>query len=202
MTITFDCTEWMKEQCPAAVHVDGTARPQLVKREQNPGYYAILEEYEKLSGIPCLINTSFNMHEEPIVCTPEDAVRAFLDSRLDYLAIGPFLAEIGTAAGQPEETGERSEAAEFVVHPVRVVAEHARARPVAAGRRGVHHRLLVRREAHAHELVPQRRQRHGHGVPRRPPVPADGASSSPPPRTASKRAPPRGSPRRRRRAHP
>lgn len=91
MTITFDCTEEMRRECPAAVHVDGTARPQLVKREENPGYHDILTEYEKLSGIPCLINTSFNMHEEPIVCSPEDAVRAFLDGGLDYLAIGSFL---------------------------------------------------------------------------------------------------------------
>lgn len=93
MTITFDCTDWMKETCPAAVHVDGTARPQLVRREVNPGYYAILAEYEKLSGIPSLINTSFNMHEEPIVCSPKDAIRAFLDGRLDGLAIGPFYVE-------------------------------------------------------------------------------------------------------------
>jgi carbamoyltransferase len=93
MTITFDCTDWMREHCPAAVHVDGTARPQLVKREKNPDYYDILREYEKLSGVSTLINTSFNMHEEPIVCTPEDAVRAFLDGRLDHLAIGPFVAE-------------------------------------------------------------------------------------------------------------
>ncbi len=93
MTITFDCTDWMKESCPAAVHVDGTARPQLVQRDTNPGYYDIIAEYEKLSGIPCLINTSFNMHEEPIVCSPEDAVRAFLLGRIDALAMGPFLAE-------------------------------------------------------------------------------------------------------------
>lgn len=92
MTITFDCTEVMKQQCPAAVHVDGTARPQLIRREVNPGYYDILKEYEQLAGIPSLINTSFNMHEEPIVCTPADAVRAFLQGRLDYLAIGPYLA--------------------------------------------------------------------------------------------------------------
>lgn len=91
MTITFDCTDEMKEHCPAAVHVDGTARPQLVKRDVNPGYYDIIAEYGKLSGVPCLINTSFNMHEEPIVCSPEDAVRAFLDGRLDYLAIGSCL---------------------------------------------------------------------------------------------------------------
>jgi len=91
MTITFDCTDFMRESCPAAVHVDGTARPQLIRREVNPGYYDILTEYEKLSGIPSLINTSFNMHEEPIVNSPEDAVRAFLQGALDYLAIGPFL---------------------------------------------------------------------------------------------------------------
>lgn len=91
MTVTFDCTDEMKQQCPAAVHVDGTARPQLIRREVNPGYYDILKEYEKLSGISSLINTSFNMHEEPIVCSPEDAIRAFLQGNLDYLAIGPFL---------------------------------------------------------------------------------------------------------------
>ena len=90
MTVTFDCTDWMIENCPAAVHVDGTARPQLVKREMNPGYYDILAAYEKLSGVPCLINTSFNMHEEPIVCTPQDAIRAFILGNLHGLAIGPF----------------------------------------------------------------------------------------------------------------
>ena len=93
MTITFDCTKAMREACPAAVHVDGTARPQLIKRETNPGYYDILAEYEKLSGLPSIINTSFNMHEEPIVCTPRDAVRAFRDGRLDGLAIGEFFVE-------------------------------------------------------------------------------------------------------------
>jgi carbamoyltransferase len=90
MTMTFDCTEWMRKSCPAAVHVDGTARPQLVRREVNPGYYDVLKAYEKLSGIACLINTSFNMHEEPIVCSPKDAVRAFLQGHLDGLAIGPY----------------------------------------------------------------------------------------------------------------
>ncbi len=93
MTVTLDCTKWMKDNCPAAVHIDGTARPQLIRRQVNPGYYDIVAEYEKLSGIPCLINTSFNMHEEPIVCSPQDAVKAFLQGNLDVLAIGPFLVE-------------------------------------------------------------------------------------------------------------
>jgi len=91
MTITFDCTAAMKEHSPAAIHVDGTARPQLVTAESNPSFYQILSEYYRLTGIPSLINTSFNMHEEPIVCTPEDAIRAFLQGNLDYLAMGHFL---------------------------------------------------------------------------------------------------------------
>lgn len=93
MTVTFDCTDFMKSTCPAAVHVDGTARPQLIRREVNPGYYDILREHEKLSGSPSLINTSFNMHEEPIVASPRDAVRAFLDGRIDALVMGPFYVE-------------------------------------------------------------------------------------------------------------
>ncbi len=91
MTITFDCTDWMLEQCPAAVHVDGTARPQLVKKENNKSFYRIIEEYHKITGIPSIINTSFNLHEEPIVCTPYDAIRAFKLGHLHYLAMGPYL---------------------------------------------------------------------------------------------------------------
>ena len=101
MTITFDCTDFMKEHCPAAVHVDGTARPQLIRREVNPGYYDIVAEYEKLSGVPCLINTSFNMHEEPIVCSPEDAIRAFLEGRIDGLALGPYYVANPERGGRP-----------------------------------------------------------------------------------------------------
>jgi carbamoyltransferase len=91
MTITADCTEFMKQACPAAVHVDGTARPQLVKEDVNGSFYRVIKEYYELSGIPSVINTSFNMHEEPIVNSPADAIRAFLQGNLDYLAIGDFL---------------------------------------------------------------------------------------------------------------
>jgi len=91
MTITFNCTEEMKKENPGVVHVDGTARPQLVKKEDNPSYYKIIEEYKKITGCPNIINTSFNMHEEPIVMTPREAIRAYKKSRLDYLAIGPYL---------------------------------------------------------------------------------------------------------------
>lgn len=92
MTTILQCTDFAKERCPAVVHVDGTARPQLVSESINPSAAAILGYYEEITGVPLLVNTSFNMHEEPIVCTPEDAVRAYLNSRLDFLAIGPFLA--------------------------------------------------------------------------------------------------------------
>jgi len=93
MTVTFDCTAAMRRDSPAAVHVDGTARPQLVTKTSNPSFYRILTEYHRLTGIPSVINTSFNMHEEPIVCTPDDAIRAFLQGNLDYLAMGDFLIE-------------------------------------------------------------------------------------------------------------
>jgi len=93
MTITFDCTDYMKKTSPAAVHLDGTARPQLVKKEVNPSFYKIIDEYRKLTSIPSIINTSFNMHEEPIVRTPNDAIDSFLRGHLHYLAIGNFLVE-------------------------------------------------------------------------------------------------------------
>lgn len=102
MTITLDCTDFMKKSCPAAVHVDGTARPQLIREAVNPSYYRIVREYYRLSGIPSLINTSFNMHEEPIVNSPKDAIRAFLQGNLDYLAMGNLLVShpAREAAGQ------------------------------------------------------------------------------------------------------
>jgi carbamoyltransferase len=91
MTITFQCTPWMQENMPGVVHVDGTARPQLVRKDRNASYYRIIEAFKKRTGLPAIINTSFNMHEEPIVNSARDAVRAFLDGNLDYLALGPCL---------------------------------------------------------------------------------------------------------------
>ena len=93
MTITFDCTDWMAQTFPGVVHVDNTARPQLVSRKDNPSMYKVLGEYQKLTGLPCVINTSFNMHEEPIVCSPYDAIRAFKLGQLDYLAIGNWISQ-------------------------------------------------------------------------------------------------------------
>jgi carbamoyltransferase len=91
MTVCFDCIPEFAERCPAVVHVDGTARPQLVDARANPGFHTILREYEARTGIATVINTSFNIHEEPIVCTPGDAIRAFATAALDYLALGNYL---------------------------------------------------------------------------------------------------------------
>ncbi len=91
MTITFHCTPWMRDRMTGVVHVDDTARPHLVVKDRNPSYYRIIEAFYRKTGLPGIINTSFNMHEEPIVCSAEDCVRAFLSGNLDYLAIGPYL---------------------------------------------------------------------------------------------------------------
>ena len=91
MTVCFDVTDEMKQLCGGCVHVDGTARPQVLRDEDNPGYAAILRAFRDKTGIPALINTSFNMHEEPIVCSPFDAIRAWKRGKLDALILGPYL---------------------------------------------------------------------------------------------------------------
>ena len=90
MTITVNCTKYMKKYCPAVVHIDGTARPQIISNDQNSAYYKVLKNYKKITGIGTLINTSFNIHEEPIVETPKDAIRAFILSDLDFLILGDY----------------------------------------------------------------------------------------------------------------
>jgi len=100
MTICVKCTPQMIKNNPAVVHVDGTARPQLVRKEANPDFYRIISEYKGLTNNNCIINTSFNMHDEPIVSTPEDAIRAFKAAGLDYLAIGNFLVENAVKRGR------------------------------------------------------------------------------------------------------
>jgi len=88
MTVCFEVTEEFQTQCPAAVHVDGTARPQLVDADTNPELHALLGAVGELTGTPVLINTSFNLHEEPIVCSPDDAIRAWQGATLDALWLG------------------------------------------------------------------------------------------------------------------
>ena len=78
--------EERRAEIPAVVHVDGTARPQTVRRDLNPRYWALIDEFAKLTGVPVLLNTSFNI-QEPIVCRPEDAVKTFAGANFDALVL-------------------------------------------------------------------------------------------------------------------
>jgi len=91
MTCCFRSTPKMKEQHEAVVHIDGTTRAQIVKKENNPTFYEILKHYKNLSGNSVVLNTSFNMHESPIVRTPEEALQTFKESGLDYLFLNNFV---------------------------------------------------------------------------------------------------------------
>ncbi|MFD8478704.1 carbamoyltransferase [Kitasatospora sp. NPDC059673] len=81
-----------REEIPAIVHADGSARMQTVERTGNPDLWKVIQEYRQLSGLPVVLNTSFNGADEPIVCTPDDAVNTFVRCGLDGLVIGPFVA--------------------------------------------------------------------------------------------------------------
>jgi carbamoyltransferase len=85
MTITCDVHPSWREEIAAVVHVDNSARPQVIERDANPLYYNIIEAFRKQTGIPVLVNTSFNVHEEPIVNTPEESGRALVDGRIDFI---------------------------------------------------------------------------------------------------------------------
>jgi len=80
-----------RSDIPAVTHIDYSARVQTVSRETNPVYYNIIEEFYKLTGCPVIINTSFNIRGEPIVCTPEDAYRCFMCTNMDYLVIENYV---------------------------------------------------------------------------------------------------------------
>ena len=100
MTVTYAVTDDCKQHAPAVVHVDGTARPQLVDFESEPSAYRMLSEYKRLRGFSVMVNTSFNMHEEPIVRTPAEAVESVQQAGLDVLAMGDYIA-FNCAAGAP-----------------------------------------------------------------------------------------------------
>jgi carbamoyltransferase len=85
MTTTCNVRSSWRDRIPAVVHVDGSARPQTIERESNPLYFDILAAFERNTGIPVLVNTSFNVHEEPIVNTPRECAQALLDRRIDFV---------------------------------------------------------------------------------------------------------------------
>lgn len=85
MTMTCNVKPQWRERIAAVVHVDGSARPQIIERDANPLYYDILVAFERLSGLPVLVNTSFNVHEEPIVNKPAECQQALTDGRIDFV---------------------------------------------------------------------------------------------------------------------
>ncbi len=85
MTIACDVRPQWRARIPAVVHVDGSARPQVIARADNPTYYDILVAFERASGLPVLVNTSFNVHEEPIVNAPAECIKALTDQRVDFV---------------------------------------------------------------------------------------------------------------------
>jgi carbamoyltransferase len=82
-----------KDLIPAVTHVDGTARVQTVNKSTNPRLWNLIKEFEIITGAPVLINTSFNLRGEPIVCAPEDAISSFKKSQMDYLVLGNYVVE-------------------------------------------------------------------------------------------------------------
>lgn len=92
MLFTFPVKKDLADKIPAVVHVDKTARPQAVSKETNPRYWSLINEFYKITGIPLILNTSFNV-QEPIVCTPQEAINTFLKTKTDYLILGDFMAK-------------------------------------------------------------------------------------------------------------
>lgn len=100
MLFVYDVLPSRAGQIPAVRHVDGTARIQTINPEQHREYYDLLQAFRERTGVPILVNTSFNTRGEPIVCSPRDAVECFFSSPLDALVIGPFIVEkMGVAHG-------------------------------------------------------------------------------------------------------
>ncbi|HMR67964.1 MAG TPA: carbamoyltransferase C-terminal domain-containing protein, partial [Anaerolineae bacterium] len=93
MLFVYEISSDKAEYIPAVRHVDGTARIQTINRAQNPLYYDLLKAFQHRTGVPVLVNTSFNTRGEPIVCSPRDAIECFWTSPLDALVIGSFLLE-------------------------------------------------------------------------------------------------------------
>ena len=92
MLLAYRVRPAQRARIPAPTHVDGTGRLQTVSRATNPAYWTLISEFEKLTGVPVVLNTSFN-ENEPVVNTPEQAVDCFLRTQMDVLAIGPYLVE-------------------------------------------------------------------------------------------------------------
>ena len=95
MILSFWATKTGAREIPAVVHVDGSCRVQSVSRATNPRYYELLQEFDRLTSVPVIMNTSFNLKGDPIVCSPKDAIQTFYTSGLDDLVIGDFVVSKG-----------------------------------------------------------------------------------------------------------
>ena len=91
MEKVFQFKSFAKSKVPAVVHVDGSGRLQTVNKEHNQFFYKVIEEFEKITGIPVILNTSFNINGEPIVLSPDDALNTFFNSGLEFLMMNSFL---------------------------------------------------------------------------------------------------------------
>ena len=107
MILSFDVRPECRERIPAVTHVDGSARVQTVDRGQGPGgtFRRLIEAFDSRTGVPIVLNTSFNRRGEPIVCSPTDAVKSFLAEEMDRLVLGPFVAR---KPGAPSSTEGRA----------------------------------------------------------------------------------------------
>jgi carbamoyltransferase len=91
MLFTVPVKKHQRAVIPAVTHVDGTARVQTVSRETNPGFWRLIMEFKNLTGVSVVLNTSYNVRDEPIVCSPGDALRCLLSTNIDCAAVGEFL---------------------------------------------------------------------------------------------------------------
>jgi carbamoyltransferase len=93
MIMGFNVKKERIKDIPAVVHVDGTVRPQTVTKEANPSYWQVIQEFEKQSGIPIVLNTSFNRHGQPMVRSPQDAALHVVWGAVEYLIIHKYLVD-------------------------------------------------------------------------------------------------------------
>jgi carbamoyltransferase len=93
MLHTFFVKEEFKNTFPSITHIDGSSRIQTVRKDQNERYYNLMKEIEKINGHPVVLDTSFNDQGEPIICTPQEALKCFYSTGIDVLAIGNFILE-------------------------------------------------------------------------------------------------------------
>ena len=93
MVLTAQVRPEKRSIIPSVTHVDGSARPQTVERDVNPLYWRLIHQFGQRTGVPAVMNTSFNLRGEPIVSSPTDAIRTFFSSGMDALIIGSFVVE-------------------------------------------------------------------------------------------------------------